>query len=207
MRSLVRVGPLAGLLLALSIALAYWFVIRPWHMHWGATENEVAMTLPGDRFMAANADTSTRAITIHAPASVVWQWVAQVGQDRAGFYSYDWLENLFAPDMHNADRINPEWQAVPVGRKVLLAYYGATIDAVTTPIVLVDMGRALVLRGGWGLYLFPIDSETTRLVVRYPLDPHVFGIEPLSYGIFEPAHFVMESGMMLGIKERVEAGR
>lgn len=77
----------------------------------------------------------------------------------------------------------------------------------TASVALVVPERALVLRGGWGMYLFPIDDQSTRLVVRYPLDLKVFGIELLSYGIFEPAHFVMESGMMLGIKERAEAVR
>lgn len=199
---------LVGLLVGAIVIVGYWFLVRPWHIRWGATPEEVRMSLSGDKFIAPDSlDISTRAITIHAPASVVWQWLVQLGQDRSGFYSYHWLENLFAADMHNGDQIKPEWQDVAVGRRVLLAYYGATIDAVTSPVALVDPGRALVLHGGWGMYLFPIDARTTRLIVRYPLDPKVFGIEPLSYGIFEPAHFVMESGMMLGIKERAEAIR
>jgi hypothetical protein len=201
----VRKGILGAAALVLGIVLVYAFVIRPWDLHWGATPAEVRMTLPGDTFIAPNADISTRAITIHAPANIVWQWLVQIGQDRGGFYSYHWLENLFAADMHNAEQIKPEWQDVPVGRKVLLAYYGSFIDASAVPIVLVDPGRALVIHGGWGMYLFPLDDHTTRLVVRYPLDPKVFGVEPLSYGIFEPAHFIMESGMMLGIKQRAEA--
>lgn len=205
--SKLMTGVLATVVLVVSIVASYWFIIRPWHLHWGATPEEVRMTLPGDKFIAPNWDISTRAITIHAPTAVVWQWLVQIGQDRAGFYSYHWLENLFAADMRNADQIKPEWQDAPVGRKVLLAYYGATIDAVTAPVAMVDPGRALVLHGGWGMYLFPIDAQTTRLIVRYPLDPKVFGVEPLSYGIFEPAHFVMESGMMLGIKQRAEQTR
>ena len=205
MNKIVERTVIVGFMASMSIVLAYWFVIRPWHLHWGATPSEVSMPLPGDQFIAANADISTRAITIHAPTAVVWQWVAQIGQDRAGFYSYHWLENLFAADMRNADEIRPEWQNAPIGRKVLLAYYGSTIDASALPIVLIEPGRTLVLRDGWGLYLFPIDDQTSRLIVRYPLDPKVFGVEPLSYGIFETAHFVMESGMMLGIKERAEA--
>ncbi len=208
MNKLAKGGLAVAVVLAVSVVAVYWFFIRPWHLHWGATPEEIQMTFPGDQFIAPESlDISTRAITIHAPASVVWQWLVQIGQDRAGFYSYHWLENLFAADMRNGNQVKLEWQDMQVGRKVLLAYYGATIDAATSPVALVDPGHALVLHGGWGMYLFPVDAQTTRLIVRYPLDPKVFGLEPLSYGIFEAAHFVMESGMMLGIKERAEAAR
>ncbi len=130
-----RKGMLIAAVLVFSIVLAYVFAIRPWHMHWGATADKVRMTLPGDRFIAADADTSTRAITIHAPAAIVWQWLVQIGQDRGGFNSYHWLENLFAADMHNGDQIIPEWQEVPVGRKLLLAHYGSYIEASAIPVV------------------------------------------------------------------------
>lgn len=117
MNKLVIGATLVLVLFALILIPAYWFAIRPWHMHWGASPAEVSLSLPGDKFIAPNSDISTRALTIRAPASVVWQWLVQIGQDRAGFYSYHWLENLFAADMHNSDEIKPEWQPVPVGRR------------------------------------------------------------------------------------------
>jgi len=61
-----------------------------------------------------------RAVQIAAPAHVVWPWIAQIGQDRGGFYSYTWLENLAGCRMHNADRIHPEWQQRAAGETVLL---------------------------------------------------------------------------------------
>src|ERR671925_400759 len=51
----------------------------------------------------------------------VWPWLAQMGQDRGGLYSYDWLENLAGLEFHSADRIVPEWQAVQVGGIVRFA--------------------------------------------------------------------------------------
>ncbi len=77
---------------------------------WGATGEEAREGLPGDELVAEPATQVTRAITIRAPRDVVWRWVVQLGADRGGFYSYDWLENLFRLGIHNADRVVPEWQ-------------------------------------------------------------------------------------------------
>src|ERR1041385_7104203 len=84
--------------------------IRPRMARWGATDQEVRMPLPGDEVNAQRAFVSTRAITTDAPLEVVWPWLAQIGQDRGGFYSYTWLENLAGCRMHNARRIYSEWQ-------------------------------------------------------------------------------------------------
>ena len=64
---------------------------------------------------------STRAVTIAAPLETVWSWLVQIGQDRAGFYSYTWLENLFRCAMPRVDRIVPEWQQRTLGDIVWLA--------------------------------------------------------------------------------------
>ena len=48
---------------------------------------------------------ATRAITINSPKSHVWPWVAQLGQNRGGFYTYDWLENLVGCDIHTSNVI------------------------------------------------------------------------------------------------------
>src|SRR6266545_4849315 len=90
------------------------------YLRWGATDQEVRDPLAGDDLIR-NADmVATRAITIHAAADRVWPWIAQLGQGRGGFYSYDWLENLVGCDIHSADRIVREWQDVAVGDEVKL---------------------------------------------------------------------------------------
>jgi hypothetical protein len=78
---------------------------RPWFLRWGATDEEVYGTWPGDEMSPDPASEATRAVTIHAPAEAVWPWIAQIGQDRGGFYSYTWLENLVGARMRNADKI------------------------------------------------------------------------------------------------------
>jgi hypothetical protein len=117
-------------------------VLRAWQRRWGATDDEVNRTLPGDDLLSHADLTATRAITIHATAAQVWPWIAQLGQGRGGFYSYDFLENLIGCDIHSADRIVPEWQRIDIGAQVKLA------PQVALSVALVVPARALVLRGG-----------------------------------------------------------
>jgi hypothetical protein len=180
-------------------------LVRPYHLRWGATDQEVAQELPGDRSIPPGAGVSTRAVTIHAPAATVWAWLVQTGQNRGGgWHSYDWLENLFAADMHQVERIEPRWQQLQAGDTMFYAAGGSTNAAMVATVTLVEPGRTLVLGQGWTFALRPVDANTTRLIVRYPLRPDEFLNPAFTYAIFEPAHFVMESGMLLGIKWRAE---
>jgi hypothetical protein len=79
---------------AAAIPSLYLLVVRPWHLRWGATDAEVRQPLPGDELVPESKLVATRAISIRAPASQVWPWLVQLGQGRAGLYSYEWLENL-----------------------------------------------------------------------------------------------------------------
>lgn len=94
---------------------AYWLLVRPWHQKWGATNQEADASFSGDELIPYAPWRTTHAITIQAPIEMVWSWVVQMGQGRGGFYSYDWLENLFGMNIHNADRILPEYQQLKVG--------------------------------------------------------------------------------------------
>jgi hypothetical protein len=189
-------------LVALAVLWAiYLGMLWPWMMRWGATDAELTMPLPGDEI--APVATSTRAITIDAPTSEVWQWLVQVGQDRAAFYSYDWLENLLGVDYHNADHIHPEWQQLAPGQLVKGTpdgYLGMPATGWWPPIVQPE--RALYL---WGsIVLEPIDSHTTRLIFR----SRSAELSPLArvaaVGFYDPVHLVMERGMMLGVKAHAE---
>src|SRR5437588_12622214 len=103
---------------AAGAGAAYWFLLRPRHLRWGATEAEASGPLPGDDLIPAAGPASTHAVTIHAPPEAVWPWVAQLGQNHAGFYSYTALENLLGCQMRNTHRIVPEWQQIRVGDPV-----------------------------------------------------------------------------------------
>lgn len=183
--------------------MAYARLVRPWHLRWGATDAEVREALPGDKLVPEPQIQSTRAITIDAPVDAVWPWLVQIGQNRAGFYSYTWLENLFFTRMRNAEQLVPEWQHMEVGDMVWLH------PRVALEVRLVEPGRALVLGDTWGLYLRPIDAGRTRLIVRgrgQMVNPDLGPVGNFLFWrlLFEPAHFVMERGMMRGLKKRAE---
>ncbi len=190
------------LALIVVVELAYGFVLRPWVMRWGATDAEIAMALPCDWEIQPGSEVSTRAITIHAPASAVWPWIAQLGQERGGFYSHDFFENLFGAGMTNAEQLLPEPQRLKPGDRV--SYFQNGPPGTYGTVTQLEPNHLLSI-GGWCFVLLPIDEHTTRLVIRYPFP---VGDNPVAklvyYGMFEQAHFTMESGMMLGIKERAE---
>jgi hypothetical protein len=195
-------------------AAASLLAIRRWQLRWGATDEEVDATLPGDDLIPNPDLVATRAITVHAAADQVWPWIAQLGQGRGGFYSYDALENLVGCDIHSADRIVPEWQDLKVGDQVKLA------PEVGLGVAVVEPGRALVLRGGvpmgavpppydftWAFVLQEQPDGTTRLLVRerygYTRRWAPLLVEPVAV-----VAFVMSQRMLRGIRDRAErAGR
>src|SRR5688500_14417471 len=75
-----------------TVVALYALRVRPWHLHWSSTPAETGEPLPGDELVPTPGVESTRAVTIEAPVETVWPWLAQLGQDRGGFYSYEWLE-------------------------------------------------------------------------------------------------------------------
>jgi hypothetical protein len=86
-------------------------LVRPWHLRWGATDDEVASAMPGDGLVPKSHFTATRAITIDAPPEAVWPWVMQVGFNRTGFYSFDLLDSLGRP---SSNTILADWQQLRV---------------------------------------------------------------------------------------------
>jgi hypothetical protein len=204
------VCPLIRLRWAVVIFAAVWAVylggLHPWFMNWGATPAEQKMVLPGDDLLPDVSSRFTRGITIRAPASVVWQWVVQIGQDRAGFYSNTWLENLTGADIHNADAIHAEWQRRAIGDRVLLArpdlFRGFFAQVAQTSIVALEPER--LIANIPGRFVFQsIDRDTTRLLLRESI-PSGFAARAINALMWDPMHFVMQQRMLRGIKERAE---
>ena len=82
---------------------------------------------------------------MNAPVEDVWPWLIQIGQDRAGFYSYTWLENLVGAGMRNASSVRPEWQSREAGDSVWLASERRYHDRGRQVAALVEPETALVL--------------------------------------------------------------
>jgi hypothetical protein len=187
-------------------------LLRPWSMRYGTTAAERETSLFGDSLYPGARYRVDNAVTIHAPADSVWPWVAQIGQDRGGFYSYALLENLIGARVRNADRIVAAWQRREVGdlvRAVPAGCLGGIFgDEVGWHIVALQPPRGMVL-DKWGAFIVrPIDSVTTQLYIRQRNTgvPTIAGhfLAPLGVLVFEPAHFIMQRAMLLGIKRRAE---
>jgi hypothetical protein len=168
------------------------------------------MVLPGDELMPRADLTATRAVSIQADSDAVWPWIAQLGQGRGGFYSYDFLENVIGCNIHSADRVMPEFQNITAGDDVRLA------PQLSLFIASLDPGRSLILRGGipignspppydftWAFTLRDGPGDTTRLLVR---ERYTY-TRPWARLLVEPTEalsFGMSQKMLRGIKNRAE---
>src|SRR5688500_2549753 len=157
-----RLGLTAVAALAALVVGAYVDVLGPWHRRWGATDAEVEAPLPGDELLPG-ANATTRAITIDAAAAAVWPWLIQLGFGRAGWYSYDWIDNDGQP---SADLLVLDLQHLDVGDVIAMT---PTMGYLVTAV---DPGRTITARADdgsstWCLALEPIDATRCRLVSRF----------------------------------------
>jgi hypothetical protein len=182
--------------------------------NWGATGQEQAGALPGDDLVADPASVATRAVTVDAPPEEVWRWLVQIGQDRGGMYSYDWLENILGLRIHSTGRIRDEWQHLDAGDQVRLAPRGwlGMKDGFALPVARVDPGRAIVLReqppqqpwdAVWSFHVIPLGPGRCRLISR-SRSALPRGAARLATWAMEPVTLVMTRKMLLGIKQRAE---
>ena len=221
-RRLVALGGVVLLTGTFKLLLhALWF--RPRMKTWGATQEEVAETYPGDGLLPDADSSTTMATTLPAPPERVWPWLVQMGFDRAGWYSWDRLDRGGTP---SARRIVPEWQHLEEGQRL-----AATPDGETWfDVALVEPGRTLVLRsdidvveghsresqagplprvylnGTWGFHLRPTEDGGTRLVVRTRGKGRPRRLlRPFDFLVGEPAHFIMQTRQFHGLRQRVGA--
>ncbi len=196
------IGMVAGFaILAVIVIIA----LMPWMDSWGATDAEIAASLTGDHLVPTPRISYTRAVSINASPEETYPWIAQLGADKGGMYSYTWLEGLIQCPQTNADRIHEEWQELEVGSKVLMCP-----DVNAPPayeVALIKPNQAIVMghqeNGTWSdiwqFNLIPQDNGTTRLVIRSRS-----ALEGWFWDAIRPGEFIMMQRMMLGIKERAE---
>jgi hypothetical protein len=207
---------IGGLILAVvALAVVYAFIVRPWHLHRGATKDEVQRSLPGDELVPNPKFVWNQAITINAPAAEVWPWLVQIGNQRAGWYSWDAIHRLLGVagsvdyEDRSADRIIPELQNLQIGDVIQMMP-----EDMGTPgyqVVSIEPGRALVTHiddengASWVWVLDPIDAESTRLIVRFrqKWEPGLMGLA-IWIGD-ELGSLVMQPKTLSGIKQRAEA--
>ncbi|WP_020578538.1 hypothetical protein [Actinopolymorpha alba] len=190
--------------------------LRPRRRRWGVNAAAERATHPGDELVAEPRWGFTHGVEIDASVEEVWPWVTQIGSDRAGFYSYQWLGNLAGGRLRNAEALHPEW-ALHEGDELRLHPKLPPMRVVT-----VDPNRALVAYYGpdqedlerakpwaatsWLLQLEPLDAHRTRLVSRYRSAFSDDRATRLGFGptFREPISFALDRRMLLGIKSRAE---
>ena len=155
---------LVALALAVILAATYVGLLRRRILNWGATDSEARSRLPGDELLENADGISTRAISINAPVSAVWPWLAQLGPSpRGGAYTYDWIENLLGLNMHSADHILEQFQHPEVGETIGFGSNQMRLERVEPDHVLAWRSQD----GNW-VWTFVLESQEggTRLISR-----------------------------------------
>jgi hypothetical protein len=221
-RSAYILAGIEGTLIALGAFLTPF--LRSRRNRWGLSQAAADRDYPSDAYISQPRWGFTHGIHIAAPAEAVWPWVAQIGQDKGGFYSYELLENLVGCQMVNADRIVPKWQELHVGDSFNLH------PEAGIPIVLVEPGRAFAagmavdLDSGetfdpaqglpnrymnlcWLFYVEALEDGSSRFISHWQIGYTPSLANHLMYGplIIEPVAFTMDRKMLLGVKQRAEA--
>ena len=196
--------------------------LKPFRDRWGMTRPQLDREFPGDGIIPIPRSQFTHGVEIKAPARFVWPWVAQIGKDKGGFYSYELLENVIGLEIYNTDKILEEFQHPKTGDMVPFGPKSAY------PLVICDEGKAMVIEScedlgakkvynpdhghpenymhlSWLWFIEPINSESSRFVSRNRLTYNDSFKNRLLIGILsEPIVFAMDRKMCLGIKKRAE---
>jgi len=198
---------IVSLVIVVAVAVLYWFPVRRWMSRWGATSSDAARVMAGDGLIVQPTYSGTMAVIVHARPEHIWPWLVQLGYQRGGLYSYDWLDRLFGYlDRPSANRILPEFQRLAVGDAIPLG------RGPSWPVAALEPNHALVLdmrnMGGidwvWQFGLYPVDERRTQLVSRSRVRARTVPARLLTWAI-EPAGFVMTRRMLLGLAQRAEA--
>jgi proline iminopeptidase len=190
-------------------------------LRWGASDEEVRQPYPGANLIPGGRRGATMAVTIDAPPSCVWPWLVQMGCDRAGWYSWDWLDNGGVP---SGEQIRAEWQELLVGDRLASTPSGGAWFEVAAldPERFLGLRAPINLRGGrpfdtagprprfyidalWGFQLKELPEERTRLIVSGYASARPRLLQVIADLFFwEPAHWVMQTRQFANLKRRAE---
>lgn len=213
------------MMITAGAAGAYVRFVRPWLMRRGATDEELALPLPGDGLVQNPQWTTTQAITIHASPEEIWPWIAQWGYGRGGFYSYDFIDRMIgSTGVVSSDRILPEHQNIQAGDFIPVAPNGGFVVKDVQPGLFLLLQNRLDLQTAqqipetsslpdtyidvsWVLFLRSQGEGRTRLIARMSMDAR-FAPSPtagtLMGEVLKPGSAIMDYRMLQGIKCRAE---
>lgn len=194
---------LIALAAMIFLAVVYLLWLRPWQLHWGATADELARPMEGDTLVAAPSFDATRAVTVHAPAQAIFPWIIQMGvSPRAGWYSYDLLDNLARP---SADHLLPELQQIYPGQLIPMSPDGKNglfVKAYEKDRWILWGDQAGDTTWVWGFY--PDGKGQTRLITRVRSKYRWHFSQAFFNLLLEFCDIIMMRKCMLGIKARAE---
>ncbi|MBN2240603.1 MAG: hypothetical protein JW712_12585 [Dehalococcoidales bacterium] len=180
---------------------------RPWYSRWGASDEDIKRTLPGDEYIPVFRGGYTQAINIDAGTSSVWPWIVQIGQDKGGFYSYEILENMIGCKITNADRILPECQDIKEGDKLVMhpSTPGVPVASVKSGEYLLYAAKEDEDSGNAWVFHLTAMGKSTRLVSRWSFSykPRLFNRVIYNW-LLEPIAAVMQRKMLKEIKRLAE---
>ena len=201
-----RVDPrIVGVVAGAAAIVTYLLFIRPRTPRWGATDEEVERTMPGDEVVEHPNFIATNAITIEAPPEEVWPWIVQIGSGRAGFYGYDWLDNAGKP---SAREIVPDLQHIEVGELIpfqpntKMGMWIKDFEWERWMLWWDKKGRSTRV---WLLY--PQGERHTRLITRLRMRYAWTSATGFYYLLGDSGDTRIMRKVLLGIKERAEQAR
>mgnify|MGYP003737284117 CR=1 FL=1 len=188
--------------IVISGLLIYIFILRPAHLRWGATKEEVRMLMPGDDIVQKTDFIATRAISIHASQAEIWKWIIQIGSGRAGWYSIDWIDNGGKP---SSASLIQEYQEIYAGQ-----FIPFTPDQKNGMWVKEFIENDYILwtdkkdKATWTWKLVPDGIESTRLLTRLRTRYDWKSLWILYYLIYDFGDIIMMKKCLKGIKIRAE---
>lgn len=199
------------------VCTLFWPILRYILRNIGTTLEEREREWPGDTLLERADRTSTRAINIDTNPQNIWPWIVQIGRDKAGFYSYEAVENLAGLDVKNRETIVPEFQTLREGEFISLHPNGQGVyaDKIKPNEHLIcrdwkDDSKIEELRPvskkTWSFYIVQVNADRSRLIIRSceeTLRPDFLHVL-VTLLFMDPIDFVMEYKMLRTIKRLTE---
>jgi len=184
------------------LVFVYLVFLRPWQLRWGATDAEVKRSMPGDEIVGQPSFNATRAVTIHASAQNIYPWIVQMGVTRAGWYSYDLLDNL---GRHSAESILPQYQNIQADDLIPLSpdgKQGMRVKSFRKNKWMLWWDKKGDTSWVWEIH--PAGEGNARLITRVRVKYRWFSSAVFFNLLIEFFDILMMRKSMLGIKRRAE---
>lgn len=187
----------------------------------GSTSKERAAAMTGDDLVCRPQMRTDHAVTINAPPAEVWPWLTQMGWHLGGWYTPPWVDQLLFPDNWAAlNHLDPHLMrdlhvgdTIPDGPPGTAQYVVAQVEP---PHRLVlhstthippgwDTRFGVEFAWTWSIHLTPLPEGRTRMHLRVRGRGRPWWFIGMYVAALIPADYVMATGMLRGLRRRVEA--